>query len=75
MATSSHLAVSAQSIKLPDKYGHLPTVPRLCLLALEHFNYDAKKAADLLGISARSVVMYAEQGKAKQEGAARLHQG
>ncbi|MFN4325256.1 MAG: hypothetical protein ACK4FP_05150 [Azonexus sp.] len=57
--------MAAPPLKLPDKYQHLPTVPRLCILALEHFNYDAKKAADLLGIPARSVVMYAEQGRAK----------
>lgn len=75
MATSSHLAQSAQSIKLPDKYGHLPTVPRLCLIALEHFNYDAKKAAEYLGIPARSVVMYAEQGRAQHHDASRLRQG
>lgn len=62
MAISSHPRKSAQSINLPDKYSHLPIVPRACLLALEHFNYDAKKAADALGIHARSVVMYAEQG-------------
>lgn len=57
--------MAASPLHLPDKYPHLPTVPRLCILALEHFNYDAKKAADLLGIPARSVVMYAEQGRAK----------
>jgi len=57
--------MAAPPLHLPDKYPHLPTVPRLCILALEHFNYDAKKAADLLGIPARSVVMYAEQGRAK----------
>lgn len=51
------------AINLKNKYNHLPIVPRACLLALEHFNYDAKKAADILGIPARSVVMYAEQWK------------
>lgn len=50
-----------------EKYSHLPTVPRYCLLALERFNYDAKKAAEYLGIPARSVVMYAEQGRASLE--------
>ena len=55
MAISSHPRKSAQSINLPDKYSHLPIVPRACLLALEHFNYDAKKAAEVLGIPARSV--------------------
>lgn len=62
MAISSHPRKSAPSINQPDKYSHLPIVPRACLLALEHFNYDAKKAAEVLGIPARSVVMYAEQG-------------
>lgn len=65
----------AQPARMPDKYGHLPTVPRLCLLALERFNYDAKKAAEYLGIPARSVVMYAEQGRDKLEETARLRQG
>lgn len=62
MAISSPPRKSAPSINQPDKYQHLPTVPRLCLLALEHFNNDAKQAAEYLGIPARSVVMYAEQG-------------
>ena len=74
MAISSHPRKSAPPINLPDKHGHLPTVPRLCLLALEHFKWDAKKAADCLGIPARSVVMYAEQGRAKLEETARLQQ-
>lgn len=66
--------MAAPPLKLPDKYQHLPTVPRLCILALEHFNYDAKKAADVLGIPARSVVMYAEQGSTKLKKRERLRQ-
>lgn len=66
---------SGRPINLPDKYGHLPTVPRLCLLALEHFRLDAKAAAAYLGIPARSVVMYAELGRTKLEETARLQQG
>ena len=66
--------MAAPPLKLPDKYQHLPTVPRLCILALEHFNYDAKKAADVLGIPARSVVMYDEQGSTKLKKRERLRQ-
>lgn len=62
MGQPSSARKPAQPINLPDKYQHLPTVPRLCLLALERFNYDARKAAEYLGIPARSVVMYGEQG-------------
>lgn len=46
-----------------ERYGYLLE----CLLALEHFNYDAKKAAEYLGTPARTVVMYAEEGKRTSE--------